>query len=168
MNFILSLVTKNPLVLLWLALGAFAAGAMSGGGAAWTVQGWRLDAVQSKFDGFVATTKVLGEAASKEKAATEKAHAKTTQEIRDEIPKKIAAARTNAVAAYRLRYPDAGSGNVSCPADCPGGTDATGEERVAAEWDSSAPPAFIEDSAHDAVTIDLWQTWARGIGFPIK
>lgn len=167
MNWLLGLVTRNPLFLLWLTLGAFAAGAISGGGAAWTVQGWRLDAVQTKYDSFVATTKALGEQAEKDKRAVELAHAKTTKEIRDEIPKKIAAARANAVAAYRLRYPDAGSGNVSCPANGAGGTDAAGKEPVAAGW-TGADPVFVEDCAQDAAMIGEWQAWARGIGFPVK
>ncbi|MDD3885182.1 MAG: hypothetical protein PHW66_09685 [Gallionella sp.] len=72
MNFLLGLFTKNPMVILWVMLAAFIAGGVSGGGAAWTVQGWRLDAVQAKFDGFVATAKAEGEAAQTLKAAQEK------------------------------------------------------------------------------------------------
>lgn len=68
MNWLLGKITANPMLILWVALGAFAFGAASGGCAAWTVQGWRIDAVQAKFDGFVATTKALGDAAEKEKA----------------------------------------------------------------------------------------------------
>lgn len=63
MNWLLGKVVGNPVTLLWLVLAAFTFGLVSGGGAAWTVQGWRLDAVQSKFDGFVSTTKAIGEAA---------------------------------------------------------------------------------------------------------
>ena len=48
---------------LWLALGIFLAGAALGGGGAWVAQGWRLDALHARFDGFVATTKAEGEAA---------------------------------------------------------------------------------------------------------
>ena len=65
MNRLVGLITGNPTLLLWLALGAFALGLASGGGVAWKVQGWRLDSVQAKFDGFVATTKAEGEAAQK-------------------------------------------------------------------------------------------------------
>lgn len=70
MNRLVGLITGNPTLLLWLALGAFALGLASGAGGAWTVQGWRLDAVQAKFDGFVATTKAEGEAAEKLADAT--------------------------------------------------------------------------------------------------
>lgn len=68
MNWILGKFTANPMLILWVALGAFAFGAFSGGCAAWTVQGLRLDAVQSRFDGFVATTRAEGEAAEAAKA----------------------------------------------------------------------------------------------------
>ena len=59
-------VTKNPMLLIWIALGSFVAGIVTGGGTAWMVQGWRLDAVKAEFKGFVDTTKILGEAAQKE------------------------------------------------------------------------------------------------------
>lgn len=66
MSWILGKVLNSPVLILWIALASFAVGLTSGGGAAWAVQGWRLAAVQSKFDGFVSTTKVLGEAAQTE------------------------------------------------------------------------------------------------------
>ena len=171
MNLVLSAVSRvtgNPMLLLWIALGAFAAGVVSGGGAAWTVQGWRLDAVQSEFDGFVATVKAQGEAAEKLKAVKEAEHARITKEIRDAIPKQIAAARSGAVAAYRLRHPDTGGGCVPGTADHPRGVDAAREEPVAAGWSGTAAPAFIEDCAQDAAVVNAWQAWARGIGFPVK
>lgn len=40
--FLLKLFTANPLAMLWVGLAVFAAGAASGGSAAWTVNGWRL------------------------------------------------------------------------------------------------------------------------------
>ena len=65
MNRLVGLITGNPAALLWIVAGAFALGLASGGGLAWKVQGWRLDSVQAKYDGFVATTKAEGEAAAK-------------------------------------------------------------------------------------------------------
>jgi hypothetical protein len=66
MSWLLGKITGNPMLLLWIAGVAFLAGVASGGGAAWKVQGWRLEAVQSKFDGFVATVKAQGEAAEED------------------------------------------------------------------------------------------------------
>lgn len=68
MNWLLGKIVGNPAVLLAIVLAAF----LAGGSAAWTAQGWRLDAVQSEFDGFVATVKAQGEAALVLKAAQEK------------------------------------------------------------------------------------------------
>lgn len=44
MTKLLALITGNPIILVWLLAGSFALGAASGGGLAWTVQGWRLGA----------------------------------------------------------------------------------------------------------------------------
>jgi len=49
MVWLLKLVTGNPLVLLWIVGGAFVAGLASGGGAAWKVQGWRLEALRGAY-----------------------------------------------------------------------------------------------------------------------
>jgi len=53
------LIVGNP----WALVALFALGLSSGAGGAWWVQGWRLDALQGKYDGFVATVKAEGEAA---------------------------------------------------------------------------------------------------------
>lgn len=166
MGWILGLVTKNPLVLAYIAAGAFAAGLLTGGGTAWKVQGWRIEALQTKYDAFVSQVKLLGEQAEKDKKRIEADHAKTTQEIKNAIPKKIAAARTGAVAAYRLRYP--GGGAVSCPAVDTSGVPATVKEPVVAGWAGAADPTFIEVCAEDAQIRAMVGDWARGIGFPVK
>lgn len=82
MNRLVGIIIGNPAVLLWLVLGAFGLGAVSAGGIVWKVQGWRLDAVQAKFDGFVATVKAEGEAAEK-LAKAEAAEDKRKKEIAD-------------------------------------------------------------------------------------
>lgn len=93
MNWILGKVLNNPALILWIALAAFAVGLSSGGGLAWKIQGWRLDAVQSKFDGFVATTKALGEAAQVE----------SERKTKDDIQKKEQADHENAETVATLR-----------------------------------------------------------------
>jgi hypothetical protein len=65
MSRLIGLITGNPWVLVWIAAGAFALGVASGGGVAWKVQGWRLEAVRAEFAGFTATVKAQGEAAEK-------------------------------------------------------------------------------------------------------
>ena len=70
MNRLVGMITGNPALLLWIACAAFVLGLSSGAGGAWWVQGLRLDAVQAKYDGFVATVKAEGEAATKLAEAT--------------------------------------------------------------------------------------------------
>lgn len=72
MGFLLKMFAGNPVSMLWIGGGIFLAGLTIGGGGAWTVQGWRLDAANSKYDVFVAKTEALGkaqEAAAKVKDA---------------------------------------------------------------------------------------------------
>lgn len=92
MNWILGKVLNNPALILWIALASFAIGLSSGGGAAWTIQGWRLEAVQAKYDGFVSTTKALGDAAKVE----------AEQKTKDDIRKKEKADHENATTVATL------------------------------------------------------------------
>jgi len=112
---------------------------------------------------FKAQVEVLGKAAEADKVRIQAEHAKVTKEIQDAIPKKIATARSNAVANYIASLPDnSGSCVLSGVANGSSGVDATGEESIPASG------AFIQDCAQDAATVVLWQSWARGVGFPVK
>ena len=61
-GWLLKLVTGNPVSLLWIGGGIFAAGLAIGGGGAWTVQGWRLAAAVAKHEAFVAKVNAIGKA----------------------------------------------------------------------------------------------------------
>ncbi len=123
---------------------------------------WREEA--RAFALFKAQVEVLGKAAQAEKKRTEEAHAKTTKEIKDAIPKQIAAARRHAVRNYVARLPvHPGGDRVPGAADSSAGIDAAGKEPVVA-----CRPEFIEDAAQDAATLTAWQDWARQIGFPVR
>ena len=84
------------MLLLWIAAGAFALGMATGGWTAWTVQGWRLDAVKAEYAGFVVTVKANGDAAKREadriiaadklrKEAADAYHARTLATLRADI-----------------------------------------------------------------------------------
>jgi hypothetical protein len=102
MNWLLGKIVGTPAVSLWILAAAF----VSGGFAAWAVQGWRLDAVQSKFDGFVATTKAEGEAAQKLKAAQEKQDKLNKEQTDAEVKRSLDGLRAD---NKRLRDARAGS-----------------------------------------------------------
>lgn len=123
---------------------------------------WREEA--RAFAQFKAQVEVLGKAAAAEKKRIEEAHAKTTKEIKDAIPKQIAAARSHAVRNYIGSLPvSPGGSGVSGTARGASGIDAAGKEPVVA-----CRPGFIEDAAQDAATLTAWQDWARQIGFPVR
>ena len=112
---------------------------------------------------FKAQVEVLGKAAQVEKERIEREHTKVTKEIKDAIPKKIAVARGAAVANYIASLPPHSSScGVSGAADSSGRVDGSGAESI------PTTGAFIQDCAQDAATVGLWQSWARGVGFPVK
>lgn len=123
---------------------------------------WRSEVAD--FTAFKIEVAAIGKAAEAVKLRIEAEHAKTTKEIKNAIPKKLAAARSTAVANYIASLPaHSSSGSLPGPSDCPCGTDGTGEKSVLA-----CTERFIEDAGEDAARIGLWQDWARGIGFPLK
>lgn len=123
---------------------------------------WRDEA--RAFAEFKAGIVVLGQEAEKHAKKVAADNAKTTKEIKDAIPKQIAAARGRAVRNYIASLPvSPGGSGVSATAGGAAGINAAGQEPVAA-----CRPEFIEDAAQDAATIAQWQEWARQIGFPVR
>ena len=169
MGWLLSRVTGNPMLLIWIALGAFVLGAASGGGAAWKVQGWRIDKVQADFDKFVGETRVLGEAAKKEKADKE-ASDKRNKELTDaENKRTIDGLRTT---VSKLRNARAGSGFVPGAASPTGRPDRACFDR--AELESAIRgldqevQGFVDKGSEAVVNLNSAKIWAGGIGSPGK
>lgn len=164
MNRLVTLITGNPTLLLWLALGSFALGLASGAGGAWTVQGLRLDAVKAEFDGFVTTTKAQGEIAENLAKAKEAEH-KREKEIADhEYQTTIASLRAD---VKRMR--DARAGSRFVPA-APAGSrrvdlacfDRAELERTLRDFDS-AIQGLVDQGSADAVGLNVARSWAAGI-----
>jgi hypothetical protein len=99
MTWLLSRITNNSVVLAYVAMACFVAGVASGAAPAWKYQGARLEAVQARYDSFVAQTKLIGEQAEKEAAARIAAD-KLNKEKSDAEYTKLSAA--NADLAKRL------------------------------------------------------------------
>ena len=59
MSKLIGMITGNPFVLLWLVLGAFAAGAASGGSVAWWIQGLNVTAAEQEFTTYRQTQTAL-------------------------------------------------------------------------------------------------------------
>ena len=164
MNRLVGMITGNPTLLLWLALGSFALGLASGGGVAWKVQGWRLDAVQAKFDGFTATVKAEGEAAKKLADATAAEDKRKKESSDHEYETRIASLTAD---NQRLRDARARSGYV--PA-APAGSrspelacfDRTELEQALRRFDEGITGLFAEGDAQ-AVGLNVARSWAAGI-----
>lgn len=167
-------VTGNPMLLIWIAAGAFGLGALTGAVPAWKVQGWRLDAVQARFDGFVGQTELIGKQAEKEAEAVKALHQQTLEDVSNAWKKQLQPARDGAVAAYRAAHPervwrqDSGCGIVPGNASGNQGNDGGGKEPVAAGQTCEPDAKFIEDSAQDALSIGIWRTWAVKNKLPVK
>lgn len=162
MSALLGMVTRNPLLLIWIALGAFAFGAVSGGGAAWTVQGWRLDAVRAEFKGFVDTTRVLGEAAQKQSDATKAANQKRKDQADAENKRTLDRLRAD---VKRLR--DARAGGSFVPAAAAGTLrpdlacfDRPELERAIRGFDIGIQ-GIVDEGSAAAVNLDTAKAWAQ-------
>ena len=164
MNRLVGAIVGNPTLLLWLALGSFALGLASGAGGAWTVQGWRLDAVQAKFDGFTATVKAEGDAAKKLADATAAEDKRKKESSDHDYQTRIAGLVAD---NQRLRDARARSGYV--PA-APAGSrspelacfDRAELEQALRRFDEGVTGIIGEGDA-DAVGLNVARSWAAGI-----
>lgn len=164
MNRLVGMITGNSATLLWIAVGAFVLGLTTGTGGAWWVQGLRLDAVQAKYDGFVATTKAHGEAAKK-LADDQAAEDKRKKESSDhEYETTIASLRAD---VKRMR--DARAGSRIVPA-APAGSRSPGLacfdraelERTLQQFDEAVTGLIAEGDA-DAIGLNVARSWAASI-----
>ncbi len=164
MNRLVGMITGNPALLLWIACAAFVLGLSSGAGGAWWVQGLRLDAVQAKYDGFVATVKAEGEAATKLAEATAAEDKRKKESSDHEYQTTIASLRAD---VKRMR--DARSGSRFVPA-APAGSrrvdlacfDRAELERTIRDFDT-AIQGLVDQGSADAVGLNVVRSWAAGI-----
>lgn len=161
-NLLLGRVIGNPMLLVWIALGAFVAGALTGGGAAWTVQGWRLDAVKAEYKGFVDTTRTIGEAAKQAAEATKVADKKRKDQADVENKRTIDTLRAD---VKRLR--ERRSGGSFVPAAAPGASrpdlacfDRTELGRTLRNLDLEIQ-GLIDEGGEATVNLDTAKAWAR-------
>lgn len=165
MKRLVEMVVGNPAALLWLLLAAFVAGLASGAGPAWYVQGLRLDALQSKYDGFVSTTKAQGEAAQREADAKAKADRQLKESSDREYQTAIAGLRADVErmrnARARAGYvPAAPAGSRSPGLACFDRADLEGALR---RLDAGISGLIGEGDA-DAIGLNVGRRWAAGIG----
>ena len=167
MNRLVGMITGNPGVLLWLIGAAFVLGLSSGAGGAWWLQGLRLDAVQAKYDGFVATVKAEGDAATKLAEATAAEDKRNKESSDHEYQTTIARLDAD---VKRLRddrarssfVPAAPAGSRSVGLAC---FDRADLERTLQQFDEAVTGLIAEGDA-DAVGLNVARSWAGGIRYP--
>lgn len=165
MNLLLGLVGRvagNPMLLVWIALGAFAAGVTVGGGAAWTVQGWRLDAVKAEFKGFVDVTRILGEEALRARMIREAADQKRQEQADAENKRTIDAFRAD---IKRLRNARAGSRFVPAAATSASRPDLACFDRADLERSirgfDLGVQGLVDEGSATTVNLDTAKVWAQ-------
>lgn len=161
-NMLLGRVIGNPMLMIWIALGAFVAGALTGGGAAWTVQGWRLDAVKAEYKGFVDTTRTMGEAAKEKAEATKAADKKRKDQADAENKRTLDRLRAD---NQRLRNARAGSNFVPTAAAGASRPDLAAFDRAELERSIQRLDAgiqgLIDEGDEAAVNLNTAKTWAQ-------
>ena len=152
------LIVGNP----WALAALFALGLASGAGGAWWVQGLRLDALQAKYDGFVATTKAEGEAAKKLAEAKAKADRQLKESSDHEYETTIASLRADVKRMRddraRSRFvPAAPAGSRSVGLAC---FDRAELEQALRRFDEGVTGIIGEGDA-DAVGLNSARGWAQ-------
>ena len=165
MSWLLKLAVSNPWVLLAIVLAIFSFGAMTGGSAAWWIQGLKVTAaqletksVQQDFDKFALDTYNTGLKAEAKKQEDEQKARDNLKKVKADHEKQIPSIRAGAVANYLARSvrdnaaANPGSGAVQGNGAGIRLDDGTGKECLAGQ-------GFIEDAAEDAAKVEAWRAY---------
>lgn len=118
---------------------------------------------------FRAEVNVLAEQAERKAKEIEDHQQKVLEDVSNAWNNTLPKVREDAVAAYKRRYPNlglclpnAGSSQMPGATNVPQGTNGTGEEQVV------VGSGFIQDSAQDALTIEMVRKWVRENNIPVR
>ena len=173
MSWLLKLAVSNPWVLLAIVLAIFSFGAMTGGSAAWKIQGLRVTAaeqkttsVQQAFDKFALDTYNTGLKAEAKKQEDEQKARDNLKKVKADHEKQIPTIRARAVANYLARVRNDASANSGGGAVQGNGAgirldDGTGKECLAGQ-------GFIEDAAEDAAKVEAWRAYCTLNNCPVE
>lgn len=164
MGRLVTAVTGNPWLIVWIALACLAFGATSGAGGAWYIQGLKLTALGAEYKGFVATVEAQGKAAKEiadAKEATDKRRKEETDATYKTDLTRLAAANK------RLRDARARSSFVPAGPAAAGGSnlacfDRPELERTLQRLDAGIS-GLIEEGDTDAIGLKAARRWAAGM-----
>jgi len=128
---------------------------------------WQVS--KEDFTTYKTEVRVLGEQAERKAKEIEDHQQKVLEDVTNEWNKKLPKVREDAVAAYKRRYPNIGlrlptEGGCVMPrtTGVPQGANGTSEEQVV------VGAGFIQDSAQDALTIEMVRKWVRDNNLPVR
>ena len=166
MTRIIAMLTGNPMIMLWIVLASFAAGAASGGSAAWWIQGLKITSVEQEFTAYQQSIKAqelqheIAAAQQRQDAAME--YAAQQGVLNHEIEKGIVYRRCVAAGkcGARVLQPTSCSPSVRLPPA--GGTDGGGSNAVPAAGepaaeDGSEAPEVVSDCAVTTLRLNRLQ-----------
>lgn len=121
------------------------------------------------FTTYKTEVRVLGEEAERKAKEIEDHQQKVLEDVSNAWNAKLPKVREDAVAAYKRRYPNLGlrlptEGGCVMPrtTGVPQGANGTSEEQVV------VGAGFIQDSAQDALTIEMVRKWVRDNNLPVR
>lgn len=128
---------------------------------------WQVS--KEDFTTYKTEVRVLGEEAERKAKEIEDHQQKVLEDVSNAWNNTLPKVREDAVAAYKRRYPNlglclpnAGSSQMPGATNVPQGTNGTGEEQVV------VGSGFIQDSAQDALTIEMVRKWVRENNIPVR
>jgi len=128
---------------------------------------WQVS--KEDFTTYKTEVRVLGEQAERKAKEIEDHQQKVLEDVSNAWNNTLPKVREDAVAAYKRRYPNlglrlpnAGSSQMPGATNVPQGTNGTGEEQVV------VGSGFIQDSAQDALTIEMVRKWVRENNIPVR
>lgn len=121
------------------------------------------------FTTYKTEVRVLGEEAERKAKEIEAHQQKVLEDVSNAWNSQLPAIRKDAVDAYKRRYPNIGlriptEGGCVMPrtTGVPQGANGTSEEQVV------VGAGFIQDSAQDALTIEMVRKWVRENNIPVR
>lgn len=115
---------------------------------------------RDEFTKFRATSEQAGKDATEREAKLKDEHSKNLKEVRQAYEDQIPGIRADAVVAYKLRFPNAGSCGVRPSAPGKPVDDGAGQKLL-------VDPKFIEDCGDDAAKLTAWQELCKRNNCPV-
>lgn len=145
---------------LLLKAAPYALAAAFGFGLAWQIQGIRVDSVENDLQAYKNTVAEQTSKAAAHNALVEKQNHDNLLRLKGEYETQIPRIRSDAVAAYRLRYPNGNGSTLPASGTSLKVDDGTSQKCV--------DDTFIADAAEDAAKVEAWRRYGELNNLPVE